>query len=219
MKNGDSLWNLAVYYYGDGSKYMLIARENDIHAGRPLAPGMQLIIPPEPLAPGMGIIPESNVAPLPGHPIVPDGLDMLKQVFGAFSYTEIRGKPVGRIQINAQWLANYIVKTNVPALGTIQCHKLLAPILVQVFKELQAQQLTAGLKYDGGFVARHKMWNPKRDLSVHSWGVAIDLNAESNAVGTAGKMDVRLITTFAKHGFYWGGNFGDPMHFQYVLNY
>lgn len=219
VKNGDSLWKLAAKYYGDGDKYMLIARENDIHAGRRLLPGMHLVIPPEPMAPGMGILPNANVAPRPGYPIVPDGLTKLKEVFGGFTYTEIRGKPVGRIQINAQWLANHIVRTQVPGLGTIQCHKLLAPVFVQVFRELEAQKLTIGLKYDGCFVSRHKMWNPARELSVHSWGIAIDLNADSNPVGTAGKVDVRLITTFAKHGFYWGGNFGDPMHFQYCLNY
>ncbi len=219
VKNGDSLWKLAAKYYGDGNKYMLIARENDIHAENPLAAGMQLAIPPDPTAAGIGIIPEANVAPKPGYPIVPDGLANVKQVFGGFTYGEIRGKPLGRIQINAQWLANNIIRAQVPALGTIQCHKLLAPVFVALFRELEAQKLTAGLKYDGCFVSRHKMWNPRRGLSVHSWGIAIDLNAGTNAVGTAGTMDVRLIKIFADHGFYWGGNFGDPMHFQYCLNY
>jgi D-alanyl-D-alanine carboxypeptidase len=63
------------------------------------------------------------------------------------------------------------------------------------------------------------MHDPERGLSVHAWGIAIDLNAASNKPGSRGDMDERVIKIFCEHGFYWGGNFGDPMHFQFAVGY
>lgn len=221
VKAGDSLWKIAAKFYGDGNKYSLIADANDINEKKPVYAGMRLSIPPLPpeTASGRGIIPQGGMAPKPGYPMLPDGVKQLKQVFGNFTYIEIKANPVGRIQIDPKWVAANIVTTSVPSLGSVQCHKLIAPALVNVFKALQAQGLAKSLEYFGCFFPRHKMWNPAKQLSVHSWGVAIDLNAETNKVGTAGNMDVRVIRVFAEHGFYWGGNFGDPMHFQYCLGY
>lgn len=55
-------------------------------------------------------------------------------------------------------------------------------------------------------------------LSLHSWGIAIDLNVEDNPLGlTHPKQPDKLIQTFNRHGFFWGGNYvhrKDPMHFQ-----
>lgn len=53
-------------------------------------------------------------------------------------------------------------------------------------------------------------------LSSHSWGMAIDINASTNKLNTKGDMNARIVETFLKHGFMWGGNFKrlDPMHFE-----
>ncbi len=171
--------------------------------------------PPAPASP----VPRAGVAPKPGYPIVPDSLQGVEKVFGKFTYKDLTGNPPGRIQIDAKWLAANIVTTQIPVLGTVQCHRLLVPVFVNVFKDLQAQGLAQGLKYWGCFVPRHKGWDASQDLSVHAWGIALDLNADTNAAGTEGNLDPRVIRIFAEHGFYWGGNFGDPMHFQYTISY
>ena len=60
-------------------------------------------------------------------------------------------------------------------------------------------------------------------LSAHAWGIAIDLNPEINAQGTAGDMDPAIIKVFRDAGFQWGGDWQgktrDPMHFQFCSGY
>lgn len=53
--------------------------------------------------------------------------------------------------------------------------------------------------------------------SLHSWGIAIDINAFENSLGTKGKMSKGMVECFTDAGFKWGGNFKnrkDPMHFE-----
>ena len=72
---------------------------------------------------------------------------------------------------------------------------------------------------------RKKGWNPRRTLSAHAYGVAIDLNARWNGYGVkpaprgAPGSLVELVDIFAAHGFAWGGHFrparyADGMHFE-----
>jgi len=56
-------------------------------------------------------------------------------------------------------------------------------------------------------------------LSLHSWGLAIDLNAAQNPLGSTDrtKQAPELVACFKKHGFWWGADYHhrtDPMHFQ-----
>lgn len=54
--------------------------------------------------------------------------------------------------------------------------------------------------------------------SVHSWGLALDFNCETNQLGTNGDIDTALVACFEESNFVWGGRWKrpDPMHFQYV---
>ncbi len=56
-------------------------------------------------------------------------------------------------------------------------------------------------------------------MSAHSYGMAIDINAATNKLNTKGDMNPRIVETFLKYGFEWGGNFSrlDPMHFQLII--
>lgn len=54
--------------------------------------------------------------------------------------------------------------------------------------------------------------------SWHSYGLAIDLDAKDNAMGSAGVLSPEFVECFTDVGFIWGGNFHtrkDPMHFQW----
>lgn len=52
--------------------------------------------------------------------------------------------------------------------------------------------------------------------SVHSWGLAIDLNAQWNQYGQEPNMSPEFVACFEDAGFEWGGTWHtrDGMHFQ-----
>ena len=58
--------------------------------------------------------------------------------------------------------------------------------------------------------------DPPRALSMHAFGLAVDLNVTSNQLGTEGDMDPRVVEIFERWGFAWGGRWSrpDPMHFE-----
>lgn len=58
-------------------------------------------------------------------------------------------------------------------------------------------------------------------LSTHCWAIAVDVNAETNALGTDGDMPMEVVKVFEDRGWTWGGRWGyrDPMHFQAATGY
>lgn len=61
---------------------------------------------------------------------------------------------------------------------------------------------------DGSLVVPHQ-------YSLHSWGVAFDINYSSGEKN----VNPALVNLFRAHGWKWGGDFGDPVHFQYATGY
>lgn len=71
--------------------------------------------------------------------------------------------------------------------------------------------------YDGAFVIRDI--RASTNISLHAFGLAIDINAEENQLGTEGNMPYQIREAFEAQGFFWGGNFKhrkDPMHFEFT---
>jgi len=69
--------------------------------------------------------------------------------------------------------------------------------------------------FGGAFVFRKKRGSNK--LSLHSYGIAIDINPQENAMRTKGNMPEWFIQCMKKYEFVWGGDWKsskDPMHFQ-----
>ena len=68
--------------------------------------------------------------------------------------------------------------------------------------------------WDGCFNIRKK--RGARSQSLHSWGLAIDINASWNKMGQKPAQDPELIRCFTDNGFDWGGSWSHPdgMHFQ-----
>lgn len=144
------------------------------------------------------------------------GVPASSQQIEPFSYQSIGD---GMIQIDPGWVQRHIVSANVPVFGTVTCHRAMIPQLRAALNEIVQRELTHLIntsQYGGCWVPRHIMFNPQRNLSMHAWGLAIDFNVASNQYGASPQLDPRIVETFQKWGFSWGGNWSTPdgMHFE-----
>lgn len=79
---------------------------------------------------------------------------------------------------------------------------------------------------DRGLVDEIETWNGcfnirkkrgKNSWSLHSWGIAIDINKDTNDYNMKPQMSPELVKCFTDAGFEWGGEWTNPidgMHFQ-----
>lgn len=108
-----------------------------------------------------------------------------------------------------------------------RAHRIVAPILVEIFEEIARNGLArVVVSFDGCYAYRRKRGRrtdgSPMPWSTHAWGISVDLNADKNALGTAGNQPPRLVEIFEAAGFFWGARFRgrpDPMHFQYATGY
>lgn len=108
------------------------------------------------------------------------------------------------------------IETAIPtAPKKVYCNRDLAKPLEQAFRNLIARGLANELKtWDGCFNIRKKKGNASP--SLHSWGLAIDLNAAWNGWNKPTTLSPQFVQAFKDAGFDWGGDWGtkDGMHFQ-----
>ncbi len=134
--------------------------------------------------------------------------------FGAFSYKYFAD---GTIQPDAAWVSASIASATVPILGRVTCHRLMIPQLRGALQDVVKAGLSSSLHtYDGCYVPRFIERNPSHAISLHTWGIAIDMDASTNYRGIKGTMDPRVVQIFKRWGFRWGGDwkYTDPMHFE-----
>jgi hypothetical protein len=97
----------------------------------------------------------------------------------------------------------------------IYCNKDLVPLLEKAFKNVNDRFLAEQVKtWDGCFNIRRK--RGAASMSLHSWGLAIDINAAWNGFGKKPTMSPELVKCFTDAGLDWGGVWkrADGMHFQ-----
>lgn len=97
----------------------------------------------------------------------------------------------------------------------IYCNKDMVKPLTQAFKNLVDRGLVNELiTWDGCFNIR-KM-RGLSSISLHSWGLAIDVNAFENGLNQVPKLSSGFVKCFTDAGFDWGGTWQrkDGMHFQ-----
>jgi hypothetical protein len=124
------------------------------------------------------------------------------------------------VEMERSFMALYKVPESIakaiPALPKrIYCnYDLIAP-LEQALRNVINRGLQDEIKtWDGCFNIRNirggSTW------SLHSWGIAIDINAAWNGLGKTPQMSAALVKCFTDAGFHWGGAFTrkDGMHFQ-----
>ena len=97
----------------------------------------------------------------------------------------------------------------------VYCNKDLAKPLEIAFTNIVSRKLVGQVKtWDGCFNIRKKKSNSTP--SLHSWGLAIDINAAWNGYNKPVTMSKELVQCFKDAGFDWGGDWiiKDGMHFQ-----
>jgi len=135
---------------------------------------------------------------------------------GTFEYTD---NGDGTVTPEAGWVKEYIRTESVPILGDVTCNKGMLPQLRGALTEIQRVGLASEIhadEYAGCYYPRYIGRDPSNGLSLHSWGIAVDLNVPGNLRGTVGEMDRGVVAIFKRWGFAWGGdwNYTDPMHFE-----
>jgi hypothetical protein len=127
-------------------------------------------------------------------------------------------KKYGQSDPSNKWMTLWDVPTALE-IGVIPkriyCNKDLVKPLEQAFKNLIERGCVGELKtWDGCFNIRKK--RGLASMSLHSWGVAIDVNAFENGLGAQPKLSAKFVKCFTDAGFDWGGTWTrkDGMHFQ-----
>lgn len=97
----------------------------------------------------------------------------------------------------------------------VYCNKDMVQPLATAFLNIITRGLVDQLKtWDGCFNIRKK--RGAVSPSLHSWGLAIDINAAWNGFGKKPTMSPDTVKCFTDAGFDWGGTWSKPdgMHFQ-----
>jgi hypothetical protein len=75
-----------------------------------------------------------------------------------------------------------------PIMGRVTCHRLMIPQLRGALQDVVDAGLQDTLNsYDGCYVPRFIERNPENSISLHTWGIAIDMDAATNYRGIAGR--------------------------------
>lgn len=91
------------------------------------------------------------------------------------------------------------------------------PLLEKGLRNVIERGLTKELKtWDGVYIIRKKRLGSSH--SLHSWGLAFDMNAFENGQGVKPKLSSEFVKCFTDAGMEWGGNWKgrmqDGMHMQ-----
>jgi hypothetical protein len=147
--------------------------------------------------------------------LAPSGLQEIIARFGQAAQPRCSA---GRVTLPAPLKLSW----NTSRVSIIACHVEMVPMFSGVFGEIYANGHWDLLRnYGGIYNARQTRGGTK--WSTHAWGIAVDLNTDTNQMGTKGDMPREIIGVFKRHGFVWGGDWTgrsiDPMHFQFADGY
>lgn len=159
---------------------------------------------------------ERTVERTPGPPLLRD----IVKVFG---------NPGTKQRPNKAWRkANIITVRDLPGVPSkwfFKCHTLIEPALREGLRRAE-ERSKYKIERAGCFVLRHIRHNPSNPLSLHSWGVAIDIDAKYNRARKFRKgsgpvpftpawralwpygVDKQFVEAMESAGFRWGGVWG-----------
>jgi hypothetical protein len=99
-----------------------------------------------------------------------------------------------------------------------RAHKLIIPNFILALSAISAKGLQFQAKNYGGIYAVRNIRGDDRDISLHAFGIAIDLEPSKYPMGSTARFSDGIVKCFRDAGFFYGGDFKhrpDPMHFEY----
>lgn len=241
VKRGDTLRKIARTQLGNGELFRRLAEFNGLRDPDRIVVGQRIEIPSRRelappaqakrarRAPARAAAPAAAPLAAARAPLAPPhGLQALCAQFGdIYAYLREDGT------LDPRWETEQLSRAPLPfaiplswdpakQVRSLYCHRKLASVFPAVFAEIERRGLRAKLRsYGGCFNFRAKRSGSK--LSTHAWGIAIDLNPETNGMGRDGDMPAGIVRVFESFGFTWGGRWSgagkDPMHFQFCSGY
>ena len=150
---------------------------------------------------------------------VPQTTREMEDLYGEIQFTDGNSKwgtGLGWITITNDWKNEYVKRVVLPVVGVQYVNKIVEPSLRAVLELIEERGLGGNVRTCACWAPRHKMHDPARGLSTHSWAAAVDINASTNGVGSVGDLDSGIVSAFESLSWVWGGRWrpSDPMHFQ-----
>lgn len=139
----------------------------------------------------------------------------VEQIFGLIEY---RDKANGWVTITNDFAHQNIVRADLPIVGPKRVHRLLHGKFEAALSDLEHDGLASEIRTFGTTAYRHILNRANKPLSLHSYGIAVDINARENPYGQRESLlHPEIVKVFEQHGFRWGGYWRtpDPMHFEY----
>lgn len=131
------------------------------------------------------------------------------------------GNPMEKLAgFESKWMTIFNCQNEFPSLPfkRIYCHKNLVNELRTVFKALQDKNLLKEIEtFDGCFMVRYiRGYEAQKIMSIHSWGLAVDLNAATNGLGKPVTFSSEFLQVWRDLGWNCGADFKrlDGMHFE-----
>lgn len=144
------------------------------------------------------------------------------------------GNPIEYVNTKPIWESSALAYVDLPSsliyavdttvlITRIRAHKLIVDHLAQTLMACLAAGVPADrMKYGGCYCWRAERGSATA-LSLHTWGIAIDLDPVENPRGKPWVDDgimlhPTIIQTFAANGWHWGNGFNvpDPQHHQFA---
>ena len=146
----------------------------------------------------------------------PVGLDEIIETFGSLDTPNFESRYVEPFTLP------YPLFYEGVKVSRARCHHLITDNFRQAFEAIKAAGLQDQVRNYSGIYNKRVIRGQTSHPSTHSWGIAIDLEAEKYPLGSTRRFTDEIVKIFKDAGFFYGGDFRsrkDPMHFQFCEAY
>lgn len=147
---------------------------------------------------------------------IPVGLDMIIDTFGSVDDSDFESKHI--VSFTLPYTLFYAGKP----VNKSRCHALIVENVQKMFEDIRAAGFADQVKNYSGMYAKRAIRGRSSHPSTHSWGIAIDLEADKYPLGSLNRFPPEIVQVFRSAGGFYGGDFKsrkDPMHVQWAQAY